>query len=37
MDWTMALSAMPLGQSGLLVVGIGTAFGMLGPALLRCG
>ncbi len=33
--WTMTLSSMPLLQSGLLVVGIGTLFGMLGPALLR--
>jgi hypothetical protein len=31
----MALSAMPLWESCLLVVGIGTLFGMLGPALLR--
>lgn len=35
MSWTMALSAMPLWQSGLLVVGTGTLLGMLGPALLR--
>jgi hypothetical protein len=35
MDWTMVLSSMPLWESGLLVVGIGTALGMLGPALLR--
>jgi len=31
----MALSAMPEWQSGLLVVGVGTVIGMLGPALLR--
>jgi hypothetical protein len=31
----MALSAMPLWESFLLLVGIGTVFGMLGPALLR--
>jgi hypothetical protein len=35
MHWTRALSAMPLWQSALLTVGIGTVFGMLGPALLR--
>jgi hypothetical protein len=35
MGWTMALSGMPLWKSGLLVVGLGTLFGMLGPALLR--
>jgi hypothetical protein len=35
MHWTRALSAMPLWQSGLLTVGLGTLFGMLGPALLR--
>jgi hypothetical protein len=34
-DWTMALSAMPLWESGLLVVGLGTLFGMAGPAFLR--
>jgi hypothetical protein len=35
MNWTMALSAMPLWKSCLLLVGLGTLFGMLGPALLR--
>jgi hypothetical protein len=35
MSWMMALSAMPLWESFLLVVGIGTVLGMLGPALLR--
>jgi hypothetical protein len=31
----MWVSDMPLWRSGFLVVGVGTAFGMLGPALLR--
>jgi hypothetical protein len=35
MTWTMALSAMPLWQSGFLVVGLGTLFGMAGPVMLR--
>jgi hypothetical protein len=35
MSWMMWVSDMPLWQSGLLVVGSGTVFGMLGPALLR--
>jgi hypothetical protein len=35
MSWTMWVSNMPLWQSGLLVVGSGTVFGMIGPALLR--
>jgi hypothetical protein len=35
MTWTMALSAMPLWQSGFLVVGLGTIFGMAGPVMLR--